>query len=552
MINVLNLEFGYNKNNTSKEKTIYNKGNIIRPLTSKQKLQNEMKKEENELKILKKPIQSARVKLLKKKFDEDPDEGKFYVGDILRTSFEENELEDITEIDPDPNINKKNYLLKIGKLKIKKKEKLKPYLPPDYVYESKKKDDKNKEALKRELQRTINIYKENIRVENKIIDMIKNSKYINDDEEIKFKNKKYENVEKEIKILKKFKEKCKKEREKIKRNNENKNNNKIQFLEEDIKGDNTDFIPNENINQNNNVKEKKIKKKKNNKQKNEEKEKEKEIKIEKEFENEEKILREKEKDKLKLLKDPKLKTYNKILKMDQEKKYKKANEDIKNDKETCKKIQEKILDIEQELKNNVISTKLPKQILSNKQKLEVEEKAKKIIDDIKQNINPDDFDIGNLTPEEQKLIKGRKRYKPNKKKRKRSEIDINKIKEKNENEYLYKNSVDTINKLRDSQNNLENMFKEIHKIGRQYKNVNQDFNNKLMFSDVFLNNLNRAKKLNLEKISIRENTSFNNKKDICDYMYFGKEEKNENKNESFSETENTEEVNYHHPFLIYD
>ena len=78
------------------------------------------------------------------------------------------------------------------------------------------------------------------------------------------------------------------------------------------------------------------------------------------------ILREKEKDKLKLLKDPKLKTYNKILKMDQEKKYKKANEDIKNDKETCKKIQEKILDIEQELKNNVISTKLPKQILSNK------------------------------------------------------------------------------------------------------------------------------------------------------------------------------------------
>ena len=48
MINDLNLEFGYNKNNTSKEKTIYNKGNIIRPLTSKQKLQNEMKKEENE------------------------------------------------------------------------------------------------------------------------------------------------------------------------------------------------------------------------------------------------------------------------------------------------------------------------------------------------------------------------------------------------------------------------------------------------------------------------------------------------------------------------
>ena len=34
MLNVLNLEFGYNKNNTNKEKTIYNKGKIIRPLSS--------------------------------------------------------------------------------------------------------------------------------------------------------------------------------------------------------------------------------------------------------------------------------------------------------------------------------------------------------------------------------------------------------------------------------------------------------------------------------------------------------------------------------------
>ena len=550
MINVLNLEFGYNKNNTSKEKTIYNKGKIIRPLTSKQKLEKEMKKEENEIKILKRPIQSARVKLLKKQFDEDPDEGKFYIGEILRSSFEENELEDLTEIDPDPNINKRNYLLKIGKLKIEKKEKLKPYLPPDSVYESKKKDDKSKENIKRELQRTINIYKENLRIENKIIDMIKSSKFINDDEEIKVKNKKYERVEKEIQRLKEFREKCKKEKEKLKKSNENENNDKFQFLEEEIKGDNTEFIPNNN--QNNNVEKEKIKKKKNKKQKNEEKEKEKEIKIEKEFENDEKILKEKEKNKLKLPKDPIVKTYNKIVKMDQEKKYKQAEEDIKIDKEECKKIQEKILDITQELKNNVISTRIPKQTLSNKQKIEIKEKAKKLIDDIKQNINPDDFDIENLTPEEQKLIKGRKRYKPNKKKKKKNESDINKIKQKNENDYIYKNSVDSINKLRDSQNNLDNVFKEIHKIGREYKKVNQDFNNKLMFSDAFLNNLNKGKNINLEKISMRENITFNNKKDIYDYMYFGKEEKKENKNESFSETENTEEINYHHPFLIYD
>ena len=550
MINVLNLEFGFNKNNTSKEKTIYNKGNIIRPLTSKQKLEKEMKKEENEIKILKRPIQSARVKLLKKQFDEDPDEGKFYIGEILRSSFEENELEDLTEIDPDPNVNKRNYLLKIGKLKIEKKEKIKPYLPPDSVYESKKKEDKSKENIKRELQRTINIYKENLRIENKIIDMIKSSKFINDDEEIKVKNKKYERVEKEIQRLKEFREKCKKEKEKLKKSNDNENNDKFQFLEEEIKGDNTEFIPDNN--QNNNVEKEKIKNKKNKKQKNEEKEKEKEIKIEKEFENDEKILKEKEKNKLKLPKDPISKTYDTIVKMDQEKKYKKAEEDIKRDKEECKKIQEKILDIRQELKNNVISTRIPKQTLSNKQKIEAKEKAKKLIDDIKQNINPDDFDIENLTPEEQKLIKGRKRYKPNKKKKKKYENDINKIKEKNENDYIYKNSVDSINKLRDSQNNLDNVFKEIHKIGREYKKVNQDFNNKLMFSDAFLNNLNKGKNINLEKISNKENTTFNNKKDIFDYMYFGKEEKKENKKESFSETENTEEINYHHPFLIYD
>ncbi len=380
--------------------------------------------------------------------------------------------------------------------------------------------------------------------------MIKNSKFINDDEEIKVKNKKYERVEKEIQRLKEFREKCKKEKEKLKKSNENENNDKFQFLEEEIKGDNTEFIPNNN--QNNNVQKEKIKKKKNKKQKNEEKEKEKEVKIEKEFENDEKILKEKEKNKLKLPKDPIVKTYNKIVKMDQEKKYKQAEEDIKKDKEECKKIQEKILDITQELKNNVISTRIPKQTLSNKQKIEIKEKAKKLIDDIKQNINPDDFDIENLTPEEQKLIKGRKRYKPNKKKKKKNESDINKIKEKNENDIIYKNSVETINKLRDSQNNLDNVFKEIHKIGREYKKVNQDFNNTLMFSDAFLNNLNKGKNINLEKISMRENTTFNNKKDIYDYMYFGKEEKKENKNESFSETENTEEINYHHPFLIYD
>ena len=81
-------------------------------------------------------------------------------------------------------------------------------MPPNSIYESKKKNDKSKDFIKRDLQRTIKMYKENIRIENKIIDMIHKSKFINDDDDdITFKNKKYENVEKEIQILKDFKNK---------------------------------------------------------------------------------------------------------------------------------------------------------------------------------------------------------------------------------------------------------------------------------------------------------------------------------------------------------
>ena len=551
MLNVLNLEFGYNKNNTNKEKTIYNKGKIIRPLSSNEKFKNEKIKEEKELKKLKRPIESARLKIIRKNYLDENEEEKFYIGEILKSSFEENELEDTFEINADPRINKLNYLKKIGKIIGLKEPKLKPYLPPNYIYESKKKNDKSKDYIKRDLQRTIKMYKENIRIENKIIDMIHKSKFINDDDDdITFKNKKYENVEKEIQILKDFKKKLKKEREKKKENNKD---NKFQFIEEEIKGDNVEFNKNENLNNNikeDNIEEKikeKIKKRKKNKN---EKEENKNIKKNKKEEDKEKILEKKEKEKLSLPKVPKSEIYKKITKMNQDKKYKEALKDIKKDNENCEKIKEKILDFNEQLKKNTINENKPKQILTKKQEVIINEKAQKIIDNIKENINPDNFNIENLSPEEQKLIKGRERYKPKKKKKKKYEKDIEKIKE-NFNDYIYLKSVNSINELIESQNNMENTFKKIHKIGREYKKVNENLNNKIIFTNAYLNNMKEGQKINLEKVSLRKNTSFNTKEDIYDYMYFGKYEKNNNNN-SINESDNTEETNYYHPFLIYD
>ena len=551
MLNVLNLEFGYNKNNTNKEKTIYNKGKIIRPLSSNEKYKNEKIKEEKELKKLKRPIESARLKIIRKNYLDENEEEKFYIGEILKSSFEENELEDTFEINADPRINKLNYLKKIGKIIGLKEPKLKPYLPPNSIYESKKKNDKSKDFIKRDLQRTIKMYKENIRIENKIIDMIHKSKFINDDDDdITFKNKKYENVEKEIQILKDFKKKLKKEREKKKENNKD---NKFQFIEEEIKGDNVEFNKNENLNNNikeDNIEEKikeKIKKRKKNKN---EKEENKNIKKNKKEEDKEKILEKKEKEKLSLPKVPKSEIYKKITKMNQDKKYKEALKDIKKDKENCEKIKEKILDFNEQLKKNTINENKPKQILTKKQEVIINEKAQKIIDNIKENINPDNFNIENLSPEEQKLIKGRERYKPKKKKKKKYEKDIEKIKD-NFNDYIYLKSVNSINELIESQNNMENTFKKIHKIGREYKKVNENLNNKIIFTNAYLNNMKEGQKINLEKVSLRKNTSFNTKEDIYDYMYFGKYEKNNNNN-SLNESDNTEETNYYHPFLIYD
>ena len=367
MLNVLNLEFGYNKNNTNKEKTIYNKGKIIRPLSSNEKFKNEKIKEEKELKKLKRPIESARLKIIRKNYLDENEEEKFYIGEILKSSFEENELEDTFEINADPRINKLNYLKKIGKIIGLKEPKLKPYLPPNSIYESKKQNDKSKDYIKRDLQRTIKMYKENIRIENKIIDMIHKSKFINDDDDdITFKNKKYENVEKEIQILKDFKKKLKKEREKKKENNKD---NKFQFIEEEIKGDNVEFNKNENLNNNikeDNIEEKikeKIKKRKKNKN---EKEENKKIKKNKKEEDKEKILEKKEKEKLSLPKVPKSEIYKKITKMNQDKKYKEALKDIKKDNENCEKIKEKILDFNEQLKKNTINENKPKQILTKK------------------------------------------------------------------------------------------------------------------------------------------------------------------------------------------
>ena len=117
------------------------------------------------------------------------EEEKKYIGNILINSFSPNEIAITDEIDPNPKINREKYYKKIHKEK-----KLKPYIPD-------LNNDNLNEVNERYLQRTINLFKENIKLEEeKMNDMIKSSKFLNDKKNIK-ENKK---IIEENNKLKKF------------------------------------------------------------------------------------------------------------------------------------------------------------------------------------------------------------------------------------------------------------------------------------------------------------------------------------------------------------
>ena len=185
MINKINLGFGPERTFLKKEKIIkiYNKGNIIisRPKSAKNDYQIiSIKKYENSEKKINKN-KKIKKKLKKEKIEKEEDEIKM-VGYILRNTFKNEELENITEFGPNSKKNKIKLNNK-NKEKKEKSKKIKPYIP---IIEFKEPNEINEKYL----QRTLNIFKENEYIINQVNNILKKSKIMKEENK---KNEKRKN-----------------------------------------------------------------------------------------------------------------------------------------------------------------------------------------------------------------------------------------------------------------------------------------------------------------------------------------------------------------------
>ena len=80
------------------------------------------------------------------------------------------------------------------------------------------------------------------------------------------------------------------------------------------------------------------------------------------------------------------------------------------------------------------------------------------------------------------------------------------------------------------------------------KNISQKWKNDIACSKAYINNFNKAKKVDLNKIKKERNIDLENKNDICNYIYMPKEY-----DEHWYNNKDTRDITeYRHPFLIYD
>ena len=191
MINKINLGFGPERTFLKKEKIIkiYNKGNIIisRPKSAKNDYQiiSIKKCENSEKKIYKN--KKIKKKLKKEKIEKEEDEIKM-VGYILRNTFKNEELENITEFGPNSKKNKIKLNNK-NKEKEEKSKKIKPYIP---IIEFKEPNEINEKYL----QRTLNIFKENEYIINQVNNILKKSKIMKEENKKNEKRKNsYDNLD---------------------------------------------------------------------------------------------------------------------------------------------------------------------------------------------------------------------------------------------------------------------------------------------------------------------------------------------------------------------
>ena len=549
MINLIEIGFSKNKSSSKNNQNImvYNKGNIIisRPQSSKNpytilsiknfKINGDLKlkkktnksytkykcnkpnKKNNikkEYKTIKKSVEEMHRRIKKEINDMNDDEEKKNVGYILRNTFTKEELENIIDFGPSPKINR----IKLSNNYKKEKQissKAKPYMP---VLETKEQNIINE----RYLQRTINIFKDNEILIGKINETIQNSKFLNEEKLKKEKEMKKLKIDKEIKQLKQFIENKRKEiKNKIQNREININNS--DFKTEEFKGD---YLKYSISNINEDEKEKK-------------REKEDENRIEKK--DNKKIINKKI-NKSKIINKN---SFVKIIDISKDQKYIDARERLKRTKENCEKAQELALEIEQKIKQDKNIIKNFEYIPTKKQKDEFEIKAQKIIEEVKSNIDINNFPLCKLNKEDQKLIKGAKRYDPYKKGKNKNKkyIPIDKS-----NEPILLNSINSVKELKEINKDFNNLFKKNNYMEDKEKNISQKWKNDIACSKAYINNFNKAKKVDLNKIKKERNIDLENKNDICNYIYMPKEY-----DEHWYNNKDTRDITeYRHPFLIYD
>lgn len=559
MSNIIEIGFGNDKSRSKKNQTtkIYNQGNIVlsRPQSSKNPYQilsikkyksSQNFKQENKIprarsktkpkakyniphnkntesKPMKKTVKEMHEQIHKEIDEMDENEElKKNIGYILRNSFTSEELKDNFEFGPSPKRNRNKLLNQKNGIPIK--QKLKPYIP---VLEVKDQNVVNE----RYLQRTINIYKDNERFINKINNVVKNSKFVNEEKIKEDRERKKMKIDKEKQQIRNFIDNKRKEirtkNDNDISNNDNKDDIKINnfiFTTEDLKADN--LIEEEKLKNKNKKEEKKegIKE-------NEKKEIQKEIK-------------KSDKNKKDIKKNKKSIEFIKITDMAKDQKYIDAEIRLKRTKEDCEKAKELAMEIDQKIREDKKLIKIPEYITTKKQKEELELKAKKIIESVKLNIDIHNFKINQLNKEDQKLMKGGKRYDPNNKEK--SKVKNIKIDQKNEPILL--SSINSVKEIKEINKDFNNIFKKRNDMDEKEKNASQKWKNDNERIKAYINNLNKAKKIDINKVKKEKNIDLEDKKDICNYMYMPKEYEKH----WYNNKDTKDKTEYRHPFLIYD
>lgn len=559
MFNIIEIGFGNDKSRSKKNQTtkIYNQGNIVlsRPQSSKNPYQilsikkyksSQNFKQENKIprarsktkpkakymiphnkntesKPMKKTVKEMHEQIHKEIDEMDENEElKKNIGYILRNSFTSEELKDNFEFGPSPKRNRNKLLNQKNGIPIK--QKLKPYIP---VLEVKDQNVVNE----RYLQRTINIYKDNERFINKINNVVKNSKFVNEEKIKEDRERKKMKIDKEKQQIRNFIDNKRKEirtkNDNDISNNDNKDDIKINnfiFTTEDLKADNL-------------IEEEKLK----NKNKKEDKKEDIKENDKKEIQKE---IKKSDKNKKDIKKNKKSIEFIKITDMAKDQKYIDAEIRLKRTKEDCEKAKELAMEIDQKIREDKKLIKIPEYITTKKQKEELELKAKKIIESVKLNIDIHNFKINQLNKEDQKLMKGGKRYDPNNKEK--SKVKNIKIDQKNEPILL--SSINSVKEIKEINKDFNNIFKKRNDMDEKEKNASQKWKNDNERIKAYINNLNKAKKIDINKVKKEKNIDLEDKKDICNYMYMPKEYEKH----WYNNKDTKDKTEYRHPFLIYD